>query len=114
MDGDALLAGDAASEAAAVNALGRVAADAAAEGGEPPLMDPVADLRLSGLGECWDGRRAGGERARRDGEVKGGVGMPPLPPPSPGRPGGGIPTAPSSLPRGVLGEEGRQGRLGQF
>lgn len=49
---EALQEGGAAAVAAAVNALVRVQQDAAAAGGDPPLMDPVGDLKLNSLGGC--------------------------------------------------------------
>jgi antiviral helicase SKI2 len=47
LNADAVLSGDPSSMAAAVAALTRVAENAGA--GDPPLLDPVADLKLNGL-----------------------------------------------------------------
>ena len=51
VDDSAILGSDAAALAAAVTALVRVEETAAAEGGDPPVLDPVADLKLNSLGE---------------------------------------------------------------
>ena len=59
VDDGAILGSDAAALAAAVTALVRVEETAAAEGGDPPVLDPVADLKLNSLGE-WAGGGGGG------------------------------------------------------
>jgi hypothetical protein len=50
VDGEAVLCGDAGATAAAISSLARVSEDAAAAGGDPPTLDPVADLKLNSLG----------------------------------------------------------------
>lgn len=57
VDGDAILGGDSAALAAAVTSLVRVEEEAAAQGGDPPTLDPVADLRLNSLDLVGDFRR---------------------------------------------------------
>ncbi|KAI3427058.1 hypothetical protein D9Q98_006998 [Chlorella vulgaris] len=56
VDSEAVLGGDPAALAAAVTALVRVAEDAAAQGGDPPALDPVADLKLNSLDLVGDFR----------------------------------------------------------
>lgn len=51
VDGEGVLGGAGDALAAAVNALVRVEETAAAEGGDPPVLDPVADLKLNSIGE---------------------------------------------------------------
>ena len=64
VEGGAILAGDPGALAAAVNALVRVQEEAAvAQGGagDPPVLDPVADLKLNSIGGVPGGGRGAGE-----------------------------------------------------
>lgn len=64
-DAVGVLAGDAAATAAAVAALAAVRDAAAAAGGDPPAMDPVADLKVASLELVGALRERGALLARR-------------------------------------------------
>ncbi len=58
LDADAILgSSDAAALAVAVTALVQVGETAEREGGDPPVLDPVADLKLNSIGGWGTARR---------------------------------------------------------